>query len=543
MPPSSPTTNLSPAVPNISASPTPPPTYRVRTMASDLDVAKKGGGTASAAASAPVPVKSNVLPANLPAVSRPALNFVEGSNPPARPASAPDQIRPAFPAPIKPVAPKEPAPVFSFKSAAPPPQPFSAPLGRPYSAPPSPKTSDGHSEATQGRPITPPPPTPQPTPSQTPMPPSFSIPPRPTPYKSFQDSTGPATPPPPPTLPISPIPPRPTTLAPIPPPLSPLKPIPTAPITPPVPPPAGGTRPPTGNLPSLPLLGPAKPKKKKLILLLALAVVALALIGGEIWWFFLRTEPTPPPADLGQTLPPPENAPLLPPPENIPPPVTTSPETETTQPAQATPGLLLYTDLILSGDPTKAGGLVEAATEIAGAGLGEGEIKRLIFSPTGEPDTTAGFSFDNLLSGLKIKMPTAVKNELMESEFDIFAFGGTDLDRSVCEQGKNMAAACHGPRLGLVFDVSANGKTKLESALRAWEKTMVSDLKPLILARTGTLTGFKTGTYQDQTIRYQNLPLNTVTLDYAVVDDLLIITTSKSAMLKAIDSVPAPGEG
>ena len=294
---------------------------------------------------------------------------------------------------------------------------------------------------------------------------------------------------------------------------------------------------------NLPPLGTAKPKKKKLILLIGLAVVALALIGAEIWWFFLRTEPTPPPADLGQTLPPPENTPLLPPPETTPPPVTTSPETEITQPAQATPGLLLYTDLILSGDPTKAGWLITAVTDLTSAGLAEEEIKRLIFSPTGEPDSTAGFSFDNLISGLKIKMPTAVKNELMESEFNVFAFGGTDLDKSVCEQGKNMAAACYGPRLGLVFDVSSSDKTKLTTALKTWEKTMVSDLKPLILAKPGALTGFKTGTYQDQTIRYQNLPFNTVTVDYAIVDNFLIITTSKSAMLKAIDSVPTPGEG
>ncbi len=213
-----------------------------------------------------------------------------------------------------------------------------------------------------------------------------------------------------------------------------------------------------------------------------------------------------------------------------------------------TPRLLDYdAELDINTETTKANGLglLTALNKLTNKDAGEGRIVYLNEVAT-ETAVTVSPSLEDLLNKLKIKIHPDIILELGSRYWNMFAFGGTALDKSVCQQGKNMAANCWGPRLGLVFDISdlgAGDKTRLASALRTWERTMVSDLRPLILAKTGALTGFKTGTYQDQNIRYQNLPLNTITIDYAIVNDLLIITTSKSAMLKAIDSVPTPGEG
>ena len=92
-------------------------------------------------------------------------------------------------------------------------------------------------------------------------------------------------------------------------------------------------------------------------------------------------------------------------------------------------------------------------------------------------------------------------------------------------------------RLGMAIKVLDS--TKISAPLKAWEKTMVTDLKPLVLSKVGVAASptFQTGTYQNQTIHYKNLPINTITVEYTLIDDVLIITTSKSAILKAIDSV------
>jgi hypothetical protein len=67
---------------------------------------------------------------------------------------------------------------------------------------------------------------------------------------------------------------------------------------------------------------------------------------------------------------------------------------------------------------------------------------------------------------------------------------------------------------------------------------MVSNLSSLILAQTaGAATPFLDGTYQSIPIRYRNLPIHTVTIDYALNANTLLITTSKNSMFAAIDAL------
>lgn len=257
---------------------------------------------------------------------------------------------------------------------------------------------------------------------------------------------------------------------------------------------------------------------------------------GEIWYFFLREKPV---ATSEQTairqeiLPPPQELqPLLPPSEelateetapNLPPPIT--------QPAA---GLLTYHTATVIG-------LADLKT-LGGQTVGEDELIKLIIrtgtatAPDGETETAEINTIDKVIRFLKIKIPLPIKNQ-STGEFDVFAFGGNAFDQDACQKAKNTLASCYGPRLGLAVRVV--DPIKISGALRAWEKTMAADLKSLVLAKVGSAatTVFQTGTYQGQIIRYKNLPLNTITVEYALVDDILIITTSKSSMLKAIDSV------
>lgn len=331
-------------------------------------------------------------------------------------------------------------------------------------------------------------------------------------------------------------PPRPTTT-----PMRPLTPPPIyqqAPKLPPLPP-LPVSRP---NLPPLPPIPsrqaiqmpslPSRGGKSKLILIGIVSVLILSFVAGEIWWFFLRQTPATEQATTQDILPPPQELqPLLPVEEA---PAITDTSTETVIPAVPA-GLLSYNQSeqivsvanikTLNSDSVAENAFVRLMVE-----------QSIVDKTTSEASTSEITTIDELLTALKIKIPASVKKELSE-EFDVFAFGGNTFDKTECEKIKNTSPSCYGPRLGLALKVLDSAK--MNPLLKTWEKTMVTDLKPMILAKVGSSasTIFQSGIYQDQTIRYKNLPLNTITVEYALVGNVLIITTSKSAVLKAIDSV------
>ncbi|MEK7564719.1 MAG: hypothetical protein AAB501_00575 [Patescibacteria group bacterium] len=325
-------------------------------------------------------------------------------------------------------------------------------------------------------------------------------------------------------------PPRPLTQPPIqqqqqPPKLPPLPPLPTfrpnLPPLPPIPSKQGGV----SSFPS------RKGGRGKLVLIGVISVLILSFVAGEIWWFFLRQTPASEQATTQDILPPPQELqPLLP-----------------IEQAPATPEVQIPTEPIATGllsyDPNTQ--IVDVANiiKINNELVGDNILAKLIIqksvtdTTTNESSVTEITTLDEIMKVLKIKIPISVKKEL-SSEFDVFAFGGNKaFDKTECAKIKNSPTSCYGPRLGMAIKVLDS--TKISAPLKAWEKTMVTDLKPLVLSKVGVAASptFQTGTYQNQTIHYKNLPINTITVEYTLIDDVLIITTSKSAILKAIDSV------
>ena len=278
----------------------------------------------------------------------------------------------------------------------------------------------------------------------------------------------------------------------------------------------------------------AKPKKGRLIAIVAVSVLILTFIAGEIWWFFLRekTAQTTPQSVL-EILPPPQNVePLLP------------EGTSETTPAISEPNIPAP---VLSYAKSEIIDL-ETLADVSGL-AGADELVRLVVksltaSATGEEPSDAETSSSDeyaditaIVKQLKIKIPASVSREFLD-DFDVFVFGGNSFDEETCAKAKNTAETCFGPRLGIAVKVS--DPKKMLSTLKIWEKTMSVDLKPMVLAKVGgsSTANFQTGTYNGQSIRYKNMPINTITVEYALAGDTLIITTSKSAILKAIDSLP-----
>lgn len=82
-----------------------------------------------------------------------------------------------------------------------------------------------------------------------------------------------------------------------------------------------------------------------------------------------------------------------------------------------------------------------------------------------------------------------------------------------------------------------------ESGLRDWEITMPEDLRPIFLGQEPgePVAGeFQSGTYKGVDIRYLNFTNSSLAIDYALVGDYFVITTSKESMYAVIDGVLTP---
>ncbi|MEK7078090.1 MAG: hypothetical protein AAB911_00825 [Patescibacteria group bacterium] len=503
-------------------------TYKIRTMADDIVALKKGQS----------PAGSTVVLEPLQKITTPGIILETPTlkSETKKEITVPvnkQEFKPAFPEiiftePKKPEPPRaippidqiqkkeETAKVFEF--TGPPPSqtrpPFAGPINPPFQAQNIPKTLEKPRPLVQKM---------EPLAQQN-LSPTPSLPPRPM-----------SSPPPLPPLPSLPF--RPS-----------MPPLPSRPATPPSP--ITGAAPmnlPSANFPStsipptlppLPAVYSSAIKKKSMIILLAGAVVVVIFIIGEIWWFFLKpaAAPVAPANETNNILPPPQELqPLLPPQE-------TSVNTPSQETSTLPKALLSYNRVeIITVESISPAEIAAAVNDFDTTTIGTDELARLVIKienaeialDQNQLPSNNIVTLENIAAGLKLKIPAAIKNELLD-DYDLFIYGSSEFDKEICQKNKNTAPSCSGPRLGLALKTT--GETKINSAAKIWEKTMASDLKNLILAKTTSAGQFQTGTYQGQTIRYKNLPISAIAIEYALVNDVLIIGTSKSSTLKAIDA-------
>lgn len=143
---------------------------------------------------------------------------------------------------------------------------------------------------------------------------------------------------------------------------------------------------------------------------------------------------------------------------------------------------------------------------------------------------TLGEFFD----GLQINVPAKLLAQIRD-EFTVFLYSQDAESERLCVDTGIPDKQCYGPRLGIVIRIYDANQTF--STMRDWEKTMVGDLRPIMLYEPQERPGgsFKAGKYNDLETNFINLPIPTMSIDWILSDNYLIIATSKKAARKAAD--------
>lgn len=120
-----------------------------------------------------------------------------------------------------------------------------------------------------------------------------------------------------------------------------------------------------------------------------------------------------------------------------------------------------------------------------------------------------------------LAMPNEIYNSISR-DYNIFFYGQP-------ESGDVRAV--------LIFKL--NNLNSIQEKLLLWEETMLFDLKNIFLGRQygeASTETFQDNFYKDTVhIRYLNLPQPDLTLDHSVIDDYLVITTSREAIWATMD--------
>lgn len=160
--------------------------------------------------------------------------------------------------------------------------------------------------------------------------------------------------------------------------------------------------------------------------------------------------------------------------------------------------------------------------------------------------TTLGLDIGQLKSAAsQIQDPTDFKRILIKEDnqyidLETLLIGlGLAIPENIFQTAlSNYTLFLYNNRLGIVIEIN-QGDALLEN-LRNWENTLVNDLRPMLLTDE-TLIGFteefQDNIYQETAIRYMNFPSPDLSLDYAIISDKLIITTSRESMYGALDAL------
>ena len=178
----------------------------------------------------------------------------------------------------------------------------------------------------------------------------------------------------------------------------------------------------------------------------------------------------------------------------------------------------------LDDSPIVEDSIIKGLESIAVKEQSSNSFKRVLIKLVNE-ETKKYADLDILLSDLEINIPDNIRQAIASSDV-----GGGNYTLFFYSQSE-------GNRMGIVIAMKENN---LELVLKLWEENMEGDLNQLFLKKdvSAAFTDeFQDNTYQGTVIRYLNFPDPGLSIDYAVINNKLVITTSRESIYRAIDGL------
>ncbi len=128
---------------------------------------------------------------------------------------------------------------------------------------------------------------------------------------------------------------------------------------------------------------------------------------------------------------------------------------------------------------------------------------------------------EKLFQKINIKIPEEITDNLSKNNYALIFFN---------LENEN--------RLAIVAEINNGNIEKIKKNISQWETTMIDDLELLFLKTEigfPSTANFQENTYKGIKIRYMNFSKPNITIDYAFVNDKLILATSKKSIYKIID--------
>jgi len=311
-------------------------------------------------------------------------------------------------------------------------------------------------------------------------------------------------------------------------------PLPAPPPPPPTPLPQASPPPPPK--PKLPIIKTQEPKLKKpigrtLAWLLVILIIAGLAAGGWFYWQTLMPEPSATPS--------------------------IEPTPSTTSPTPTPPAALFEmesTEIIeTAAEPDYISNLTkEKFNQLASTTKSAGNFTQILFRINGDKVKFASFTNTAEILGLDLFFmaaecyqqqcvfsPPPLKDYLNDNLASFFVYSQT--------VGTSPSSEVEG-RAGLVVGINnAKAVASTTGIMQSWEEYLPEALQTLFFDKQITKlpdTGFRDNGYKNIAIRYMNFPDSGLSFDWTIIDEKLLITTSKESMYAAIDRLlAAAGDG
>lgn len=157
----------------------------------------------------------------------------------------------------------------------------------------------------------------------------------------------------------------------------------------------------------------------------------------------------------------------------------------------------------------------------------QGTLRRVLVKLIDEQEKSY-MDLASIISALDISIPTSILQAVASSEIE-----ADNYTIFLYQQAE-------GSRLGIVVDMKES--STLVQDLKAWEASIVDNLKPLLLQNgipPAFTEEFQDNVYQDIALRYLNFPYPDLSIDYGLVTGKLLISTSRESTYAAIDALLA----